>query len=119
MRKEKENKENFIRFRVSEEEKAAYKLLADRAGTSVSALIRTALNSTNKIIFLEDGAKVAEGFCSCNRLLSHFMAKGQLTDAERLQLFNQMEETTRTLYKITTMLTAIDIDDEDEDEEDI
>ena len=113
---EKETKNETFKLRISAQEKASYKDRATKAGLNISTLIRAVMNTEGKLIFLTEGAAIAEGFCNCNKLLSHFMARGQLTDAERLQLEHHMEEITRQLSKVASSLTAIDADgEEDED----
>ena len=113
---EKTIRDETIKLRVSAQEKASYEDRASKAGLSTSALIRAVMNSEGKLIFLTEGAAIADGFCNCNKLLSHFMAQGQLTDAERLRLEHHMEEITRQLSKVASSLTAIDADgEEDED----
>ncbi len=113
---EKDTKNETIKLRVSKQEKVSYEECASKAGLSTSALIRAVMNSEEKLIFLTKGAAIADGFCNCNKLLSHFMAQGQLTDADRLQLEHHMEEITQLLSKVASSLTAIDADgEEDED----
>jgi hypothetical protein len=74
------------------------------------------MKSEEKLIFLTEGTAIADGFCNCNKLLSHFMAQGQLTDAERSQLEHHMEEITQLLSKVASSLAAIDIDEEGDDD---
>ena len=113
---EKETKNETIKLRISRQEKASYEERASKAGLSTSALIRAVMNTEGKLIFLTEGATIAEGFCNCNKLLSHFMAHGQLTDAERLRFEHYMEEITQQLSKVANFLAAIDVDgEEDED----
>lgn len=109
---EKITRDETLKLRVSKQEKASYEERASKAGLSTSALIRAVMNNEGKLIFLEEGSKIAEGFCICNKLLSHFMAQGQLADRERIQLTNHMEQITNLLYKVTQKLSVIDANDE-------
>lgn len=112
---EKEKLDETLKLRISKQEKARYENLATRAGLSTSALVRTVMSEEGRVVFLDEGRKIAEEFCNCNRLLAHFMAHGQLTDAERLRLEHHMEEITHQLSSVTQSLVSIDIEGEDDE----
>ena len=113
------SKEETIKFRVSAEEKAAYEDKAKRAGLTLSSLIRAVLQNPGKIVFIEEGTEIAKGFGTCQRLLAHYMATGQMTDGERMELRQSMDNITNLLYTVTKNLTSIDIEMDDDDLEEM
>lgn len=112
---EKITRDETLKLRVSKQEKASYEERASRAELSTSALIRAVMNTEGKILFLTEGAEIAEEFCNCNKLLSHFMSQGQLTDAERLRLEHHMEKIIRLLSQVAQSLVTIDTEREEDD----
>ncbi len=105
-----------IKFRTTIEEKNEIRLRAEKAGTSVSAFVRTCSLDDKKIVFLDKGQVIAEKLCEVYNHLDYCIKHNKFNDDEATELMKRLEDISQQLYLLTQSLTVIDSEDEQEGE---
>ena len=111
----KNKSQSEIKFRLTAAEKAEIQLRAQKAGTNVSEFIRTCCLSDEKIIFLEEGAKIAGKLCEIYTKFDLCAKRQFLGDDTSVQLSNDIETVSSLLVQLTEMLTAVRSDEKEEE----
>ncbi len=111
------NKRTEIKLRISEEEKARMKHLADTAGITLSDLIRSAVLEENKLVFLPEGGAIINRLVEIHKELIRCRNEHFLSGRSAAMLLVRLEEVSEQLYDVSEKLTDIHHQDEEEDDD--
>ena len=110
---QKNNLDKEVKLRLATEEKDKLKQLADDAGVSMSAVIRSAIFSDKKLVFLVEGAEIAGALFQIRTDLDALRREGVIPASEIDRLQIAIERLGTELHAISERLS--DLHDEDEE----
>lgn len=111
-----ESRDKTINIRVSETEKNAMNKLAESAGLDLSTLIRNAVLTDGKLVFLQEGAAIAKGICSLIKEIHTAADKGIIDKKYCTVILSSLEELVGAFNTLASKLPDICNDTETEGE---
>ena len=108
----KDNLDKEVKLRLATAEKEKLKQFAEKAGVSMSEIVRAATFSEKKVVFLVEGAEIAASMFQIRTQMEALCREGVIPASEIDRLQNALEGLGTELHAIRERLS--DLHDEDE-----
>lgn len=112
----KENLTAEIKLRLTAEEKAKLKQLADDGGLTMSEMVRAVIFSEEKVVFLVEGAKIASELFRIRTDLDALRQENIIPASEIGRLEAAMNDVGTQLSALTEQLSDVHTDNEEADD---